>query len=232
MTILPTHIDRGDAQDLMALQRQALGLAATHTRFPLAATCLAICSRTLNSQLPLAQVLAEDFAWCSPWAAELKALFRAYAAAKAAQQVLDYDDLLLAWLQLLGDDTLAAHVGARFDAVLVDEPGWAVEFARLTRLGMRLLPVPPLPPAMQRPRRLPPKPVPLLRPRRNPLLPPRNKRFPTALAPRFRRCARRMFFESCPYRLLSAWAIQAATTRALVTIWDGLSSKPSRGSGG
>jgi len=28
------------------------------------------------------------------------------------------------------------------DAVLVDEPGWAVEFARLTRLGMRLLPVP------------------------------------------------------------------------------------------
>ncbi len=28
------------------------------------------------------------------------------------------------------------------DAVLVDEPGWAVEFARLTRLGLRLLPVP------------------------------------------------------------------------------------------
>jgi len=28
------------------------------------------------------------------------------------------------------------------DAVLVDEPGWAVEFARLSRMGMRLLPVP------------------------------------------------------------------------------------------
>ncbi len=28
------------------------------------------------------------------------------------------------------------------DAVLVDEPGWAIEFARLTRLGLRLLPVP------------------------------------------------------------------------------------------
>ena len=28
------------------------------------------------------------------------------------------------------------------DAVLVDEPGWAVEFARLARLGMRILPVP------------------------------------------------------------------------------------------
>jgi DNA-binding transcriptional MocR family regulator len=28
------------------------------------------------------------------------------------------------------------------DAVLVDEPGWAVEFARLSRMGMKLLPVP------------------------------------------------------------------------------------------
>ena len=28
------------------------------------------------------------------------------------------------------------------DTVLVDEPGWGVEFARLTRMGMRLLPVP------------------------------------------------------------------------------------------
>lgn len=28
------------------------------------------------------------------------------------------------------------------DAVLVDEPGWAVEYARLTRMGLRLLPVP------------------------------------------------------------------------------------------
>ncbi len=28
------------------------------------------------------------------------------------------------------------------DTVLVDEPGWAVEYARLTRAGMRLLPVP------------------------------------------------------------------------------------------
>jgi DNA-binding transcriptional MocR family regulator len=28
------------------------------------------------------------------------------------------------------------------DAVLVDEPGWSVEYARLSRLGMRLLPVP------------------------------------------------------------------------------------------
>lgn len=39
-------------------------------------------------------------------------------------------------------DLIARTLLAPGDAVLVDEPGWAVEFARLTRLGMRLLPVP------------------------------------------------------------------------------------------
>ncbi len=114
-------IDRGDAEDLMALTRQAQGLAATARRFPLKGTCLAIYSRTLNRQVPLAQVLADDYPWCAGWHDELKALFRAYAAEKRAQHTLDYDDLLLAWHQLLGDAGLAAHLGARFDCVLVDE---------------------------------------------------------------------------------------------------------------
>lgn len=41
-----------------------------------------------------------------------------------------------------GLDIVARTLLTPGDAVLVDEPGWAVEFARLTRLGMRLLPVP------------------------------------------------------------------------------------------
>ena len=121
---LPAHfgiIDRGDAEDLMALVRQAQGLAAARQRFPLKATCLAIYSRTLNRQVPLLQVLQQDFPWCAAWHDELKALFRAFAAEKSAQHSLDYDDLLLAWHQLLADEALATHLGARFDCVLVDE---------------------------------------------------------------------------------------------------------------
>ena len=114
-------IDRSDAEDLMALVRQGQGLAATPRRFPLKGTCLAIYSRTLNRQVPLAQVLREDYPWCAEWHDALKALFRAYAAEKQAQHTLDYDDLLLAWHQLLAEDALAAHQGARFDHVLVDE---------------------------------------------------------------------------------------------------------------
>ncbi len=39
-------------------------------------------------------------------------------------------------------DLISRAVLAPGDAVLVDEPGWSVEYARLTQLGMRLLPVP------------------------------------------------------------------------------------------
>ena len=48
-------------------------------------------------------------------------LFREYTRRKEKQNVLDYDDLLLYWYQLLNEDSLAAHIEARFDHILVDE---------------------------------------------------------------------------------------------------------------
>ncbi len=41
-----------------------------------------------------------------------------------------------------GLDIVSRTLAQAGDAVLVDEPGWSVEYARLTRMGMRLLPVP------------------------------------------------------------------------------------------
>ena len=46
--------DRGDAEDLLALVRHELGFATTRKRFPAKATCLAIYSRVVNSEAPLA----------------------------------------------------------------------------------------------------------------------------------------------------------------------------------
>jgi DNA helicase-2/ATP-dependent DNA helicase PcrA len=48
-------------------------------------------------------------------------LFAAYGVAKQAQNVLDYDDLLLYWAQMMQDDALAEEIGGRFDHILVDE---------------------------------------------------------------------------------------------------------------
>ncbi|MET0210934.1 MAG: ATP-dependent helicase, partial [Burkholderiaceae bacterium] len=114
-------LDRADAEDLMGLQRQALSLAETAERFPLKSTCLNIYSREVNSDARLDQVLQEHFPWCFPVLDGLKLLFKAYVEEKQQQQLLDYDDLLLYWAEMLGDAALAAELGARFDHVLVDE---------------------------------------------------------------------------------------------------------------
>jgi len=113
--------DREDSGDLMNLVRHELGLSEKAKRFPLKGTCLAIYSRAVNASEPLDVVLKKQFPWCAEWEADLRELFDAYVEAKQKQHVLDYDDLLLYWGELMQVPDLAAEIGARFDHVLVDE---------------------------------------------------------------------------------------------------------------
>jgi len=82
---------------------------------------LAIYSRCVNATLPIEDVLRTSFPWCAEWADALQKLFAAYVEAKQRQVVLDYDDLLLYWAQMMTDRGLAAEIGGRFDQILVDE---------------------------------------------------------------------------------------------------------------
>ena len=66
-------------------------------------------------------MLGASYPWCSGWASELKELFAAYVEAKQKHNVLDYDDLLLYWAQMMSDAAIADDIGGRFDHVLVDE---------------------------------------------------------------------------------------------------------------
>jgi len=113
--------DREDAADLMNLVRYELGLAEAKERFPLKATCLAIYSRAVNAGEPLDVVLHKQFPWCATHEQQLRVLFDAYVAAKQRQHVLDYDDLLLYWAELMQEPELASEISALFDHVMVDE---------------------------------------------------------------------------------------------------------------
>jgi DNA helicase II / ATP-dependent DNA helicase PcrA len=113
--------DRQDSADLLNLIRHDLGFSQTKDRFPAKDTCLAIYSRAVNAQSPLDDVLAAAFPWCATWEAELRRLFGAYVEAKQRQHVLDYDDLLLYWAQMMAEPAIAGDVAERFDHVLVDE---------------------------------------------------------------------------------------------------------------
>lgn len=113
--------DREDSADLMNIVRHELGFSKTESRFPTKGTCLSIYSRTVNSETPLNEVLKTWYPWVSSWEPQLRELFAAYVEAKQAQNVLDYDDLLLYWAQMVGDAELADDIGQRFDHIMVDE---------------------------------------------------------------------------------------------------------------
>ncbi len=113
--------DREDSADLMNLIRHELGLSQTGARFPAKHTCIAIYSRVVNAEATLGDVLGSAFPWCAAFEAELRNLFGAYVEAKQVQNVLDYDDLLLYWAQMMREPAIAADVASRFDHVLVDE---------------------------------------------------------------------------------------------------------------
>jgi DNA helicase-2/ATP-dependent DNA helicase PcrA len=116
-----TVLDRGDAEDLMNLVREDLGLSGQHKRFPKKAACLAIYSRTVNKDEDLETVLHHAFPQYADWLDELRGLFRAYAEAKEQRDLLDYDDLLQLWAAMMAEPDIAEDLRGAFDHVLVDE---------------------------------------------------------------------------------------------------------------
>ena len=114
-------LDRGDAADLLDLLRHELGLSRGERRFPGKDTCLAIYSQRVNTGHALEEVLSAQFPWCRDLHDPLRGLFRAYVERKQAHRVLDFDDLLLYWCQMLEDPAMARQASAGFDHVLVDE---------------------------------------------------------------------------------------------------------------
>jgi DNA helicase-2/ATP-dependent DNA helicase PcrA len=114
-------LDAGDAADLLDFVRQEHGQAKSTRRFPRAQTMLDIYSRTVNSQSPLQDVLAESFPWCAEHRDALAEIFRAYGARKRDLGVIDLDDLLLYWRALALDEVIGPKLADGFDHVLVDE---------------------------------------------------------------------------------------------------------------
>jgi DNA helicase-2/ATP-dependent DNA helicase PcrA len=113
--------DRGDSEDLMGLAREGLDIDVTQRRFPSAAACMGIYSRVVNARAAIHDVLADFYPRCVEWEEQLDRLFAAYVDAKQSHHVLDFDDLLLYWAEMLTDADLARDVGGLFDHVLLDE---------------------------------------------------------------------------------------------------------------
>ena len=107
--------------DLINWARHELGVGDLKERFPTKATCLTIYSRVVNAQGDLKVTLGKWFPWVAAHEDALRGLFASYVEMKQRQNVLDYDDLLLYFAQMLAEPAIAAEIAGRFDHLLVDE---------------------------------------------------------------------------------------------------------------
>jgi DNA helicase-2/ATP-dependent DNA helicase PcrA len=116
-------IDPADSADVMDTLRDAHGLVGTTSgrRSPRAATCAEIYSRCVSTGTQLADVVAEGYPWCVPFAEQLAGLFTDFVSYKRRHGLVDFDDLLLLWRAALTDAGAGPALRGLFDAVLVDE---------------------------------------------------------------------------------------------------------------
>ncbi|MDT4891399.1 MAG: ATP-dependent helicase UvrD/PcrA [Pseudonocardiales bacterium] len=116
-----TVLDPEDVVSLMDLLREEHGLTGTDTRFPSSPKLADVFSRAINTGRPAREVIAAEIPAFAHQAEQILGLFRAFMARKRAQGLLDFDDLLLCWGQLLADPTVGQKLRRRWDWVLVDE---------------------------------------------------------------------------------------------------------------
>lgn len=117
-----TILDRGDAEDLIALVRSQLGLNEKDKRFPRKGTIMEMLSKCENTLRSLDEIIGEEFSHFADHAEDLGRLQKAYQAAKRQKQLLDYDDLLVMLRQLLLlDESARTTISRQYRHILVDE---------------------------------------------------------------------------------------------------------------
>jgi DNA helicase II / ATP-dependent DNA helicase PcrA len=118
-TILDAEESEGILRDAVEGVDRAFFKDKTHPR---PGPLHAILSMARNTQLPLPEVITRFFPQHEAIVERLASFAKKYAEAKRAANVVDYDDLLEFWLQLLRQSAeTAAYFSHRFRHVLVDE---------------------------------------------------------------------------------------------------------------
>ncbi|MGH7147016.1 MAG: ATP-dependent helicase [Nitrospiraceae bacterium] len=117
-----TILDRGDAEDLIALVRSQLGLNEKDKRFPRKGTIMEMISKSENTLRSLDEIILDEFGHFADHTEDLGRLQKAYHAAKRQKQLLDYDDLLVLLRRLLmEDEAVRRTISSLYRYILVDE---------------------------------------------------------------------------------------------------------------
>ena len=117
-----TILDQKDSQDLLDTCLQELGHKKKDGVIPQGSALLSIISLAKNKRIPLEDILEQRYPFFLDYAEEIEIVKNLYRDKKKKQNLLDFDDLLLFWLDLMEkDQALHEYYADRFKYILVDE---------------------------------------------------------------------------------------------------------------
>jgi DNA helicase-2/ATP-dependent DNA helicase PcrA len=117
-----TILDRDDAADLAVAALKAAGLDPKDKTLPKGAVLLDIFGLAANTEKSIASVVSENYPYFAGIIAQLESIHRIFRDRKRADNVMDYDDLLVHALKLLREnEDVRRFYQEQFQHVLVDE---------------------------------------------------------------------------------------------------------------
>ncbi|MCE0483626.1 MAG: ATP-dependent helicase [Methylacidiphilales bacterium] len=117
-----TILDRDDAADLAVAALKSLGLDPKDKELPKGAVLLDIFGLAASTERSIAHIVQEHYPYFSAITDKLEAISRLFRDRKKADNVMDYDDLLVYALKLLRDrEEIRKFYQEQFQHVLVDE---------------------------------------------------------------------------------------------------------------
>jgi DNA helicase-2/ATP-dependent DNA helicase PcrA len=117
-----TILDRADTEDVINVLRTDMGLSEKGRRFPRKRTIAEMYSKANNLVVPLSQVVERDYYQFQEDLDDLLALQDRYEQYKQLNQLMDYDDLLINFKNLLANNReVRAEISRQFRYIMVDE---------------------------------------------------------------------------------------------------------------
>ena len=115
-------LDREDAKHLITTCVAESDIDTKATRFPKAEVLGDVFSLAVNTQQPIAAILAQQYGYFTQLDKEIAGVHQWYTDRKRATNSMDFDDLLVLWLKLLQEhEEVRDHYQRRFQFLLVDE---------------------------------------------------------------------------------------------------------------
>jgi DNA helicase-2/ATP-dependent DNA helicase PcrA len=116
-----TILDREDSRDLMDDIVRRIRKKAEDRKFPRADVLLDIHSYGVNTRTPPERVLVDHYAMFLELGDEILRMIRMYASRKQEMNLVDFDDLLLLWRDVLRKEDVVQSQRALWRDILVDE---------------------------------------------------------------------------------------------------------------